>query len=247
MSKLILLIAFALLIFVGYYLFKKRSKKQDKAAVMRAVLIGFATLMIFLTVTGRVHVIAGVIGAMLPLITRALPLIRYWPLLSSFLKKSGASSASTANTGSGGTSRVSTALLDMTLDIQTGRMNGTITAGGFVGRQLSELSLAELKGFYQESLQSDTDTVRLLDAYVRQEYGEQWEGNSHTDNTSATQGGPMSAEEARLVLGLGDQPSKADIVKTHRKLISKLHPDKGGSDYLATKINQARDILLKQL
>ncbi len=245
MSRLVLIIAAALLISVGYYLLKKRAKKQGKIAWVRAALIGFATLMIFLTVTGRVHVIAGVIGALLPLITRALPLIRYWPLINSFMKKMGGSSAQTSSTASAGTSRVSTALLDMTLDIQTGKMDGTIIAGGFLGRKLSGLSLAELKGFYQECLQSDIDTVRLLDAYVKQEYGEQWEGN--TENASATQSGPMSSEEARLVLGLEGQPDKGDIIKAHRKLISKLHPDKGGNDYLATKINQARDILLKAL
>lgn len=53
----------------------------------------------------------------------------------------------------------------------------------------------------------------------------------------------MSCEEAASVLGLSTDASLDDIRAAHRRLIGQLHPDKGGSDYLASKINQARDIL----
>lgn len=55
----------------------------------------------------------------------------------------------------------------------------------------------------------------------------------------------MSEEEALSVLGLSAGASPDEIRASHRKLIAQLHPDKGGTDYLAAKINEARDRLLR--
>jgi hypothetical protein len=55
----------------------------------------------------------------------------------------------------------------------------------------------------------------------------------------------MDRAEALRVLGLAEGASDADIKEAHRRLIAGLHPDHGGSDYLAAQINRAKDILLK--
>jgi curved DNA-binding protein CbpA len=54
----------------------------------------------------------------------------------------------------------------------------------------------------------------------------------------------MSRAEALKVLGLQDGASADDVRAAHRRLMLQNHPDKGGTDYIAAKINEAKDVLL---
>src|SRR5271168_5394418 len=152
----------------------------------------------------------------------------------------------------GQTSTVGTAFLRMTLDHDTGRMEGTVLRGRFSGMRLEELGTADILSLLRECRAEDEEGARLLEAYLdrvhpewRDELGGERAGDSGTGaGARSTSSGDMSVEEAYAILGLSAGADAEAIKEAHRRLMVKLHPDHGGSDYLATKINRARDVLL---
>ena len=153
----------------------------------------------------------------------------------------------------GQTSTVATAFLRMTLDHDTGRMEGTILRGRFAGMRLDELGPADLLALLRECRAEDEEGARLLEAYFdrvrpdwRDELGGAGSGAAGARGTGGARpgGGDMTIEEAYAILGLSPGADAEAIKEAHRRLMVKLHPDHGGSGYLATKINRARDVLL---
>ena len=148
----------------------------------------------------------------------------------------------------GQSSTVTTAFLRMTLDHDTGTMEGTILRGRFAGMRLDELGPADLLALLRECRAEDEEGARLLEAYldrIRPDWRDELSGAGTGSNGSARPaGGDMTVEEACAILGLSPGADADAIKEAHRRLMVKLHPDHGGSDYLATKINRARDVLL---
>jgi hypothetical protein len=152
--------------------------------------------------------------------------------------------------GSGQSSTVATPYLRMTLDHDTGSMDGTVLRGRFAGMRLAELGPPRLLALLRECRAEDEEGARLLEAYLdrlhpdwRDELGGARPGDGGSGPARAA-GGDMSVEEAYAILGLSPGADADAIKEAHRRLMIKLHPDHGGSDYLATKINRARDVLL---
>ena len=145
------------------------------------------------------------------------------------------------------TSDVSTPYLRMSLDHDTGTMTGTVLAGRFAGMRLAEMGRDELFGLLRECRAADEEGARLVEAYLDRIYlnwRDEFVGGSAGEPPRAASD-EMTVAEAYEILGLDPGADEAQIKAAHHRLMMQLHPDHGGTDYLATKINRARDVLLK--
>lgn len=247
MGRLILLfIVVVLAVLLVNWLLKEDPKKV--AQFLKRGALWFAVLAVVLLVaTGRLNWVFAAVAAAIPFLSRLLSLLRYVPILSQLYSHAqNARAAGAYQTGGppqGQTSQVSSRFLRMTLEHGSGDMDGEILSGQFAGRSLSELDLLQLKILLQRYRQQDGESCALLEAYLDRVYGEDWR-ESGAERGASVDSGPMSEQEAREILGVTATASEEEIITAHRRLMQKLHPDRGGSTYLAAKINQAKDILL---
>lgn len=145
----------------------------------------------------------------------------------------------------GQASRVATSLLSMMLDHDTGSMDGEVLAGPFKGRKLASLNLAEAQKLHAQCSVAPDQSRALFEAWmsrVRPEWRAQWSGQQASNMATASV--KMSKAEALAILGLKDGATADDIRSAHRRLMKGAHPDLGGSDYLAAKINEAKEFLI---
>jgi hypothetical protein len=150
-----------------------------------------------------------------------------------------------ARKSTGQKSRVATAILAMELDHDSGKMTGQVLAGPFKGARLEEMDPNDLQSLYNHCARASDQSVSLLEAWLDRNnpaWRDTWKG---TDKARQSNSGTMSHDEALAVLGLKAGAANDDIKNAHRRLMKDFHPDRGGSDYLAAKINQAKDILLQ--
>ncbi len=136
----------------------------------------------------------------------------------------------------------------MNLDHATGRIDGEITAGQFKNRTLSELSFDEILQFYTVCERQDPEALRLLQAFIEREFPEQWKktGKQNASSTPPSDEA-MSVSEAWETLGLSPGADQTAIIAAHKKLMGRLHPDKGGSNFLASRVNLAKDRLIAEI
>jgi hypothetical protein len=148
----------------------------------------------------------------------------------------------------GSRSHVRTAALEMELDHDTGSLEGVVLAGSLEGRELHELALEELLVLRSE-LMTDVESLQLLETYLDGRFStwrENAQANAGDREGGSAASGPVTEEEAYKILGLEPGASAADIRKAHRRLMQRLHPDLGGSSFLAARINAAKDVLLSK-
>lgn len=143
-------------------------------------------------------------------------------------------------------STVRTAALEMELDHDTGSLEGLVLAGRHEGKMLGAMGLAELQQLYRE-LSGDPESRQLLETYLDSRFPvwrKDAEANGGEGLGVAPGAGAMTKEEAYKILGLEAGAAAADVRKAHRRLMQRLHPDIGGTSFLAARINEAKDVLL---
>lgn len=145
-------------------------------------------------------------------------------------------------------SRVQSRYLEMTLDHDSGSMAGRVRSGPYAGKALDALDEAELLKLY-EAIGADADSAALLEAYLDRRmagWRENVDGDAAPGAGGTSNAGPMTDEQAYEILGLFPGAGQAEIRAAHRRLMKRVHPDQGGSTFLAAKINQAKDWLLSK-
>ncbi|WP_371345889.1 DnaJ domain-containing protein [Ancylobacter sp. IITR112] len=144
----------------------------------------------------------------------------------------------------GRTSAVRTAFLDMELDHDSGRLGGKVINGPLAGAALDALDVPSLARL---ALDVDTESRQLLEAYLDRRspgWRENVDGHAGRRRADPPRRGAMTEEEAYQILGLEPGTGADEIRQAHRSLMKKLHPDQGGSNYLAARVNEAKDVLL---
>lgn len=246
-SLLLLLLALG-----GLFLYIQRqppNKRGRAAAQVVGALLLFG--LVYLALTRRLYLLGALAAVALPFVRRLLPhLIRALPFLAVWRQRR--QRKQQTQTGAGNQSTVRSALLEMVLDHDSGDMGGRVLDGPMAGRDLSELSDEEFIELLQYCRQQDMESARLLETYLDRRFGEQWrqddpghsEGDQTQDHQPDSDSGRMTDREAYEILGLEPGASRDDIIQAHRRLMQRLHPDRGGSPYLAARINAARSQLL---
>jgi len=237
--RLALIFLVALGVFVGLrmLLARKPITVRQFGLIYAAVLAGLVLL--YLGVTGRLHWLFSVLGIVLPFMFRIIPFVLQLMNLKQavgwFQRMTTGSTPS-----SGQTSELNTRFFAMTLDHDSGHMDGRVLEGSCQGRMLSELSLESLLSLLRE-VSVDTDSESVLRAYLDRIHPD-WQEQSDAGSGPEIREGNLSIDDAYDILGLGPDADKKAVRDAHRRLIRQHHPDHGGSNYLAARINEAKDV-----
>jgi uncharacterized membrane protein YgcG len=150
-------------------------------------------------------------------------------------------------------SEVRTRFVVMQLDHDTGVMDGIVQEGPFASRPLSALAMDDVIALYRTAAAEDEPSAQVLLAYLERMHGDVWRDRAKageggrsggSQGGGASGSGPMGVAEARAILGIGEAATAEEIKQAHRRLMKRFHPDHGGSDYLAARINEAKEVLL---
>nr|WP_246589989.1 molecular chaperone DnaJ [Marinobacterium ramblicola] len=227
------------------WLRRQPPQERTRAGVKLAFLLIMLGLL-FLAITGRLHWLGALVALLLPLAQRIVPLLlRLLPWI-----QRGAQSYKSRQSSSGGRSQVRSRMIAMSLAHDSGSMDGEVLEGSLCGRQLSSLSKEEFLQLLRECRDSDRDSTRLLETYLDKRFGAAWRADDPGGTGSKDEGGPrdgpsMTREEALAILGLEPGADRVAIIEAHRRLIQRNHPDRGGSTWLASRINEAKTLLLR--
>ncbi|MDX2142579.1 MAG: DnaJ domain-containing protein [Rhodospirillaceae bacterium] len=238
-----LLVVVGVVMFLSWY---GRAKTAEVKQMLRWLGIGAGLLLIaFLVLTGRVAAAFAFLMGLVAWAWRVFNMIhmsqQMGGMFRGFMNRAG---------GAGGahqTSQVKSAFFAMTLDHDQGTLDGHVLQGRLTGRTLSSLALEDALSLFAE-VTTDPESTALLEAFLDRAHPD-WRAKGYERaagaEPSAQGAGAMTEAEALQILGLAKGAPEADIKAAYKRLMGQMHPDRGGSDYLAAKINAAKDFLLK--
>lgn len=238
---------FAIFVIVGFWLVARWFVSAQPADILRALRWTGA----FLAVAGLIAIaLSGRWSLIWALAFPALPFLLRLRALNSMRRNA-------RGPRSGQTSRVDTRFLRMSLDHDSGDMDGEVREGPLAGRMLSALKLGELIELWRLCAVEDEQSRSVLESYLDRNHpdwrdvagGDAQNAQGQAGGESAGGASPwtqtgMDAAEAREVLGVDENASDADIEAAYRREMKRAHPDQGGSDWMAAKVNQAKETLL---
>ena len=234
----ITLIFLVMALFAALWLRSLPRRQRGPAAIRLSLIVGIV-IVVLLAVTGRLHFVFALAAFLYPFLRRVLP-----GLLMGRMAGAGSAKAKAGNQ-----SHVSGDILEMTLDHDSGDMSGKVIQGPMAGRELSDLEENEFLELLRYCRKHDEDSARLLESYLDHRFGDSWRADDEAGAENETSGrgnggGPLTESEALDILGLEPGASREDIIQAHRRMMQKVHPDHGGSNYLAARINEAKECLL---
>ncbi len=222
---------------LGLYLLARAFLSANPRALALGIRYGGvglgAAVFLFMAVRGELGPLLALSALVVPLLARA---------------RRRREAAARAQPSSGQSSRVETLYLRMTLDHDSGAMGGEVLHGPYRGRTLDSLAPAEASALLDECRREDPQSAAVLEAWLDRAHPDWRERFAEGDGAysgGGGGGGAMTREEAYEILGLSPGASAEQIKEAHRRLMMGVHPDHGGSTYLAAKINQAKDLLLR--
>jgi len=248
--RLVVPIAVIVLLLLALRWFRRTPPERVAAILRRTALYGAIGLILVLVATGRLPWLLGVIGAAVPVVLRVAALVQAFPVLKRVARALGLGAVGGRPDGEdSSTSSIRTRFLSMSLDHQSGSLDGTVLEGRFRGRRLSELTQDQIVDLLLTCRTGDPDSAAILEAYLDRYHGDDWRAQGAGtggagESRSASVG--MTTDEAWAILGLAPGASEDEVRAAHRRLMQKFHPDRGGSDFLAAKINEAKDFLLRK-
>ena len=224
------------------YLLLQMFRAANPVILARGIKIGTGVVALAVAVfTG----IKGELAVAIPLGIFGAGMLGWSPFGASGFSSIGGIFGGGAQRSAGQTSKVRSQFLDMTLDHDSGELGGRIVAGPYAGHSLDEFELAQLTAMISGF---DAESVALFESYLDRRFPawrQDAQGHPAGGQGRAASSGKMTDEEAYQILGLQPGASRDEIGRAHRALMKKLHPDQGGSTYLAARVNEAKDTLLR--
>lgn len=239
MSRFLFLIGLLLVLWYARRWWTTEGKNKSSSQLMTLALWGLAGIMLLLFVTGKGNLIVAVGATLLAILKGAFPwLQRAFPLFLWWRKTQAKQKQLQSDT------------IELKVDPLTGELSGRVLSGSLQGSALAELEQPQLQLLLDDVIQRDPKGLQLLAAYLESRFGNQWRSvfqlNGHTAE-APTSSNQMTDQEAREILGVSDQATAKEVNRAYKSLMQKVHPDRGGNEYLARLANEAKEVLLKSV